>query len=67
MKNISAPLKFYKMGYEAPEWPLSGLGSFGFGAPDPMYAFWESPSPSNLYKPFYAFDRFKLRDVNFSL
>jgi hypothetical protein len=34
MKNISATLKFYKMGHEAPEpeWPCSDLGSFEFGA-----------------------------------
>jgi hypothetical protein len=25
------------MGYEAPEWPRSNLGSFELGAPDPTY------------------------------
>jgi hypothetical protein len=29
-------LKFHKMGYEAPEWPRSDLGSFELGAPDPI-------------------------------
>jgi hypothetical protein len=36
IKNISASLKFHKMGYEAPEWPRSDLGSFELGAPDPI-------------------------------
>jgi hypothetical protein len=35
IKNISATLKFYKMGHEAPEWPHSDSGSFKLGAFDP--------------------------------
>jgi hypothetical protein len=35
MKNISVSLKFWKIGYEAPEWLSLDLGSFEFRAPAP--------------------------------
>jgi hypothetical protein len=47
IKNISASLKFYKMGHEAQEWPRLDLGSFELGAPDPTTT--NIPSESSVW------------------
>jgi hypothetical protein len=48
IKNISASMKFYKMGHETPEWPRSNLGSFELGVPDPILKIWISAPDSKM-------------------